>query len=209
MGTDVERAALAAELGHELSRHARLLHVMRSQLAAWAPEGLDWSAFALLMSLVKFGPRRQGELAEAAMLDPSTVSRHVAQLVRFGLVERRPDPADGRAVQIAACARGNELAEDMIGRRQELVRRALAGWELDDVATLVRLFARLNDDLDAYRPQLARTGPRTSIDPERHRERDPEHDPERTPTPGPGARLDAAADARVRSAARPGTDQEQ
>jgi len=79
-----------AALGAELVRHARLLHLVRAHMATWAPEGLDGAAISLLMQLVKCGPRRQGELADVAMLDPSTVSRYVGQLVRRGLAERRP-----------------------------------------------------------------------------------------------------------------------
>lgn len=146
------------ELSHELSRHARLLHAIRAHMASWAPEGLDWSAFGLLMTLVKFGPARQGELAELALLDASTVSRYVAQLVRAGLVERRPDPVDGRAVRLAATAKGLDLARSAFRRREAFVREALAAWEADDLRTLAVLFHRLNDDLDAYRPRLAAPG---------------------------------------------------
>jgi DNA-binding MarR family transcriptional regulator len=147
---------LVEALAHELSRHAKLLHAMRNQLSASALSGLDWGAFALLMTLVKGGPRRQGELAGLALLDPSTVSRHVGQLVRAGLVDRRPDPLDGRAVQLAASPSGEAMAREMIRRRVEMVGRALAGWQEDDVLTLVRLLGRLNDDLDSHRPQMLR-----------------------------------------------------
>jgi DNA-binding MarR family transcriptional regulator len=155
---------LAEELSHELGRHSRLLHAMRSHMASWTPAGLDWSAFALLMSLVKFGPSRQGELADLSLLDPSTVSRHVGQLVRAGLVERRPDPADGRAVQLVASATGHEMAAELVSRRQKLVTRAMADWDTEDVRTFVHLFARFNDSLDAYRPQLVRVAPRAPVD---------------------------------------------
>lgn len=147
---------LTAALTHELGRHARLLHAMKSMMAALVPEGLEVAAFPLLLALVREGPRRQGELAEAAFLDPSTVSRHVAQLARAGFVQRRPHPQDGRAVQLVATDEGERVVEEIARRRQDVVAAALAHWEPDDVRTLVHLLSRLNDDLEANRPQLGR-----------------------------------------------------
>ena len=149
--------ALAAALTQELSRHGRLLHAMKASMAALVPEGLDPAAFPLLLTLVGCGPRRQGELAEMALLDPSTVSRYVGQLARAGYVERRPDPQDGRAVQLAASDAGASVAREIGTRRQEAIMSALASWHPADIATLVTLLGRLNDDLDAFRPHLVRT----------------------------------------------------
>ena len=145
-----------AALTHELGRHARLLHAMKSTMASFVPEGLDVAAFTLLLTLVRCGPRRQGELAELSFLDPSTVSRHVGQLARAGYVQRRPDPVDGRAVQLVASDEGERVAQGIAQRRQAMVAEALAHWDPDDVRQLVTLLARLNDDLDAFRPHLGR-----------------------------------------------------
>lgn len=150
---------LAAELTHELGRHARLLHAMKAHLAAYLPEGLDVAAFPLLLTLVREGPRRQGELAELSFLDPSTVSRHIAQLVRSGYVQRRPDPQDGRAVQIVATGEGERVTHEIWDRRRQVIGTALRSWEPDDMRTLVHLLSRLNDDLEAHRPQFAASLP--------------------------------------------------
>jgi DNA-binding MarR family transcriptional regulator len=148
--------AATAELSHELVRHARVLHALRVRLSASTPGGLEWGAFTLLARLVKDGPRRQGELAQCAMLDPSTVSRHVAQLVRSGLVVRAPDPSDGRAVRLAPTPKGEETYRAVAQRRDDTISRVLAGWPAEDVDTLVRLLARLNDDFEAYGPPTSK-----------------------------------------------------
>ena len=142
---------LAAALTHELGRHARLLHAMKSTMAAFVPEDLELAAFPLLLALVREGPRRQGELAEMSFLDPSTVSRHVAQLAKAGYVQRRPHPQDGRAVQLVATDEGERVVDEIACRRQDLMVAALGHWDAGDVETLVRLLARLNDDLEAAR----------------------------------------------------------
>jgi DNA-binding MarR family transcriptional regulator len=130
---------------------------MKSQMAALVPQGLDMAAFSLLFTLVRCGPKRQGELAELALLDPSTVSRHVAQLARAGYVQRRPDPQDGRAVQLVATEGGQTLAAEIGQHRQAMITQALAAWAPQDLHHLVTLMARLNDDLDAFRPHLVRS----------------------------------------------------
>jgi DNA-binding MarR family transcriptional regulator len=147
---------LAAALNQELLRHQRILHVLKGSMATLVPEGLDAAAFGLLLTLVKCGPRRQGELAELSLLDPSTVSRHVAQLARTGYVQRRPDPQDGRAVQLAATTDGELVAREIGKRRQAVICEALGRWSPDQVQELVGLLRRLNDDLDAVRPHLSR-----------------------------------------------------
>jgi DNA-binding MarR family transcriptional regulator len=54
---------------------------------------------------------RLTELADRAQVTKQTASLLVAALEREGLVERVPDPADGRARLIRLSARGQEAAE--------------------------------------------------------------------------------------------------
>ena len=139
------------ELVHELARHGRLLHLLKQRMGAFLPAGLDGAAVGVLMALVRCGARRQGEIAEVTYLDPSTVSRYVAQLVRAGLASRRADPADGRAVQLVATPAGVALAEEVATRRQALIGRMIDDWSPDDARTLLVLLRRLNDDMESRR----------------------------------------------------------
>ena len=145
------------ELALELARFGRLLHHIKGQLGDLLPPGLDPAAAQLLSWLVKQGPSRQNDLAEGALLDPSTVSRRVSQLVQHGLVERRADQADGRAVLLHPTARGEELYEAIWTRRAEVVAEMTDRWTADEVAELVRLLARLTDDAEARRAQTTPT----------------------------------------------------
>ena len=63
------------------------------------------------------------ELAQALYIAPSTASRTVDELVRKGLVERREDPADRRAVRLTLTATGQALYEAL---RQHLTQRHMA-----------------------------------------------------------------------------------
>jgi DNA-binding MarR family transcriptional regulator len=88
------------------------------------------------------------ELARSSGLDPSTVSRAVAALVGHGLVERRADPADGRASVLAVTDAGRAALEQAKRWYDDLMRRALADWEPADVEALTSLLGRLNTDVE-------------------------------------------------------------
>lgn len=146
MSTDASRTA---PLSAELVRHARVLRALRAHMTSGRP-GLDWGAFLLLATLVRAGPQRQRDLAGCAMLDPSTVSRHVAQLVRNGFVERRPDPHDGRAVVLVPTPAGAAAHERVYRRRDAVLSAVLADWSDADLARLEGLLRRLNDDFENH-----------------------------------------------------------
>lgn len=147
-GHDAGPPDAMSALAWELIRHVRLVHQTKQRV--FANEALDVGALGLLLHLTECGPSRQNELADASRLDPSTVSRHVSQLVKAGLVERRPDPEDGRAVQLAPTEAGLERLAAAKRRRVALVADAIQGWSEDDVAQLTRLVTQLNDDLEKF-----------------------------------------------------------
>lgn len=158
-----ELDAEVARLSHQLGRHARLLHMMKAQFVDSMPAGVDWATLGVLVHLAKFGGTRQADLAEATLLDPSTVSRYIGQLVRQGLVERHPDPQDGRAVRLVATDRGRAIVEDTVQRRNQAFLAALNGWQAADLHALTDLLTRFNDDLEAFRQQACGTSPLPAV----------------------------------------------
>jgi DNA-binding MarR family transcriptional regulator len=139
-------------LGHELFRQSRILHMLKARLTADST-GLDSGALGVLVHVVKSGGLRQRDLAECAMLDPSTVSRYVGLLVKLGYVERQADQEDGRAVRLVATDAGRDVHARLIARRESMMKEVLAGWTVEDVDELTTRLRRLNDDLEAVRTQ--------------------------------------------------------
>src|SRR3954469_4311848 len=88
-----------------------LLSVGRLMRQRTQGETLDTGSFWLLKTLAASGPLRVTDLAACTNLDASTVSRHVAQLDGAGLIERTPDPVDGRAHRVKVSAPGAEKIE--------------------------------------------------------------------------------------------------
>lgn len=142
------------DLGDGLVRLLRAMERTGAQLSARRQDGLDKAAFIVLVRLVRDGPQRSRALAESALADPSTISRHVAHLVQLGLVERRPDPSDGRATVLAATAAGVRLAAELRQRRHATVAAVVADWTPDDRARFAALLTRFTDDLERSRPAL-------------------------------------------------------
>ena len=148
------------QLGDELVRMQRGFAAMRQRLTGplhpvgAGPDGVEWAAYGLLHQLVQDGPCRSSALAGAACVDPSTVSRQVAQLVAAGLAERRSDPDDGRAALLEATAAGKAAYAAKQEHRAALFTRVLQDWSSADVVTLTRLIARFNDSVADHRDSL-------------------------------------------------------
>lgn len=166
--TAEERRPVWQALSSELARHARNLHMMKAQLTAQLPNDLDLATVGLLLHLSVDGPCRQGELADKVHLDPSTVSRHVAQLVRSGYAERAVHPDDGRVVQLQPTETGRALCVGFAEHRHAVIAQVMAHWADEDVKQLTHLLARMNDDMDTLRPRTA-TGTRYT-NPASHKE---------------------------------------
>lgn len=103
---------------------------------------LDPGTFWLLKTLRQHGSLRVTELAMTTGLDTSTVSRHVSQLTRSGMVERTPDPEDGRAQLVQLSQAGLDTLHRAYAERRALMTRSLADWSPADVETLSTLLTR-------------------------------------------------------------------
>ena len=139
----------AESIGHDLTRLLRIVARLRHQT--------DMGAVAVLGLLIEHGPQRVGEIAQALGTDPSTVSRKVAALVDAGLVERRVDPADGRAHLLAATPAGEQKMRTGRQRRTDMVTAVLSEWPEDARRELASLLGRFADGMQEHGMRVART----------------------------------------------------
>jgi DNA-binding MarR family transcriptional regulator len=110
---------------------------------------VDPSSFPLAKLLMCHDAMRVSDVASRLGLDASTVSRQIKHLEDKRLVERTPDPADGRASLVQISAAGQASMQAAFRRRYEGVKAVLAPWTEDDRGTLQELLTRLVDDLAA------------------------------------------------------------
>lgn len=78
-------------------------------------------------------------IAEGLALTSPTVSVAVRRLEQNGLLQREPDPEDGRAVQFSLTESGCMLYKQALTFRQEKMRLLLGGLSRKEITTLVTL----------------------------------------------------------------------
>lgn len=129
--------ALIGQLRIAIRRRAARLH----------PE-LQPLGYTLLALVRRHDALPQRRLLELLATDKSTVSRVLRQLDRLGLIERSPDPADGRASVIALSAEGEARWAAASGADRAELRARFADWDPEELRTLTRLLGRVNGMLE-------------------------------------------------------------
>jgi DNA-binding MarR family transcriptional regulator len=102
------------------------IHLLRSLAAVDRLAGLTPARLSALSVVVFAGPGSLGALAAAEGVAGPTMTRIVDGLVAAGLAKRLPDPADRRAVLIAATTAGQELMRAAAGRRVSAIATAIS-----------------------------------------------------------------------------------
>jgi DNA-binding MarR family transcriptional regulator len=94
------------------------------------------------------GGRRMTDLAEAVVLSKSGLTALIDRMERDGLVERRPDPGDRRAVRVVLTKRGEELFAEATRHHRGVVRRIFTSVVTEEEATtMVEALLRVREAL--------------------------------------------------------------
>jgi DNA-binding MarR family transcriptional regulator len=142
------RAETTGRLEHEVGRLLRRVRRVIHERARSVHPDLQPAAYLLLAHLAGCGPARSTSLVEDLGIDKGAISRQVHHLTALGLVERTPDPADGRATLLSPTAEARRrLAEVAAQRRAQLAER-LADWSDEELSALVDELARYNAALE-------------------------------------------------------------
>ena len=88
-------------------------------------DDLTPSQTAVLIRLIKDGPASTSQLAGAERVRPQSMATTVSGLDRHGLIERKPDPDDGRRQLITLTLRGRRHAESDRKVRDEWLVQAM------------------------------------------------------------------------------------
>jgi DNA-binding MarR family transcriptional regulator len=100
-----------------------LVRRLRQQLAVGELSMPETSA---LGRLDRGGPATPGALAKQEQISPQSMGATIAALEARGLVERRPDPADGRRAVMHLTAAGVQVVRNRRNARAEQLAKALA-----------------------------------------------------------------------------------
>jgi DNA-binding MarR family transcriptional regulator len=110
-----------------------------------AEAGLRITQYALLVRLSKRGPLTVQELAEALVMDRSTLGHNLRPLERDGLVAIAVDGEDRRVRRLHLTAAGKEKVKEAQAAWKRAQQRFNSRYGEDDVAQLRQLLRRAVD----------------------------------------------------------------
>lgn len=144
---DVDVSAIAV-----IGRISRLEKQLAGELArVFAKHGLEHWEYDVLATLRRSGAPYEltvGEMLESMMLASGTISHRIDRLEGRGLVERRPDPKDGRVVRVRLTRAGKALQERALVDHADNEERLLSGLQSREREQLAALLRRLQVSLD-------------------------------------------------------------
>jgi DNA-binding MarR family transcriptional regulator len=136
---------LEREVGVLIRRIRRVI----GERARAVHEDLQPASYLLLSWLVDEGPVRASSMVEKFNIDKGAVSRQLQHLAELGLVERTPDPADGRATLVAASEDAKHRLADVAEHRRKWLDERLGDWTTDELATFAATLEKYNLALNA------------------------------------------------------------
>ncbi|GAB3602778.1 MarR family transcriptional regulator [Microbacterium aureliae] len=131
--------ALEGEFGELIAQFRRVI----SENAERVSPGMLPGAYKVFTTIVRRESITLSSLAEILMADKGQISRSVRDLEQRGLVERAPDPADGRSHLLTPTTEGLARLAAARAPQEDLMLAALAEWSVEDIRSLTRLLHAL------------------------------------------------------------------
>jgi DNA-binding MarR family transcriptional regulator len=155
--SDQDRATMKEHrilsLGAQLSALMVASRALTAEAAANFQPALQPAAFHIAQWLHAFGPAKASQVAIAVAMDRSAVSRLTRKLIQAGIIQIRPDPADGRGVMLSVTDRGRNRIGKATKRKGEIFRRRIEAWSEADIVLFTQLLRRFNSATDEEVPQ--------------------------------------------------------
>jgi DNA-binding MarR family transcriptional regulator len=147
--TTIARDELLAGLEQEVGVMIRRIRRVIGERARSVHPDLQSSSYLMLTWLDQHGAQRSSAMAEAFGIDKGAISRQVQHLLDLGLVDRSPDPADGRATLVSVTADAAARIAQVNDDRRRWLDERLGDWPDRDVSEFLRMLASYNAALDA------------------------------------------------------------
>jgi DNA-binding MarR family transcriptional regulator len=125
----------------------RLKRTITERAQAIHPD-LQGPSYLVLSWLAEHGPVRASAIVEVFGTDKGALSRQLHYLEEHGLVERTPDPADGRATLVSASAEAVRRLEEVDGQRRMRLCERLSQWPVAELEAFADQLARYNSSLN-------------------------------------------------------------
>ncbi|MFF2556548.1 MarR family winged helix-turn-helix transcriptional regulator [Nocardia sp. NPDC058058] len=140
----------SSSLGYGINHLARLMEqALRDRIAE---HGVVPGQFAQLLALYEQEGLTQHELCERVRIDQSTMAHTLKRMERDGLIERSPDPADGRRALIHLTDRARGLRAVLQSAAREVNAAATEGFSAAQREDLLRAVRHAIGNLEDDRP---------------------------------------------------------
>ena len=123
--------------------------VARAFNDALAEAGGTVPMWLVLHSIARGSPGSQLHIARSVGIEGPTLTRHLDGLEEAGLVVRRRDPDDRRAVRVELTEEGEKLYQALLEAAIQFDRRLTAGFDEAELAQLRELLSRLAANVDS------------------------------------------------------------
>lgn len=142
-----EVATLMRRARRAVADRARLVH----------PD-LQPVGYLVLVQVEEDGPVRGTTVCETLQLDKGAVSRALQHLIDLGLVDRTPDPDDGRATLVSVSAEGRRRVRAVDAERRALLALRFDGWDEQDLDGVAEALHRYNSTFEVVAPVTGAQG---------------------------------------------------
>lgn len=137
--------------------HATAIYLLRTARADDPETGLSPARLSALSVIIHAGPLSLSELAGLEQISRPAMSQLIAGLEYAKLVQRRPDPGDGRRALLDATAQGRRLLHAARRNRVKRIRAMLERMAPEDRKALEKGLAALAAAFpEPNRPGVAR-----------------------------------------------------
>lgn len=140
--------ALEREFEHIFTQFRRSAMANASQVSA----GMLPGAYKVLTTISRIGSATLSELTEILLTDKGQMSRTIRELDERGLIDRSPDPCDGRSMRISLSEFGAHRLAVTRGEKEHELRDAMGRWTVGDIVRFTELLHALSRGLTPRDP---------------------------------------------------------
>ena len=135
-----------SSLGYQINYLARLMeHALREQIS---PVAVVPGQFAQLLSLYQEDGLTQAQLCERVRIEQPTMARTLARMERDGLIDRLPDPVDGRRSLVTLTKRARDIEDDLIAAARRVNSAATRRLTKSQIATFMQTMDAIIGNLE-------------------------------------------------------------
>lgn len=149
---DTLRGQLELKLGEQINALISASHALNVRTAASFDSSIQPDAFHIVRWLYSYGPTSASALAEATVMDRSSVSRLLKQLENLGYVKREDSPKDRRAILLTLTDLGRQKTFDSLQDKEFVFYERIAQWDNQQLEIFIEMLKEFN----GFQPCCAR-----------------------------------------------------